>query len=149
MSSGYAARRPHASKAERAEWVADLRETLPPGSTLYTVIRGVARSGMSRSMDAYAMDGEIDGRIARQWLSYRLAAVNGYGWDVKRECLRLSGCGMDMGYWLCYSVSSMLYPQGFDCIGQRCPSNDHSNGDRDYSPHHHRDGGYALRHEWI
>lgn len=31
----------------------------------------------------------------------------------------------------------------------RCGSNDHSNGDRDYSPHHHSSGGYALRQEWL
>jgi hypothetical protein len=47
-----------------------------------------------------------------------------------------------------------------------CPSNDHSNGDRDYTPHltlrakvlpgqedsirhWHADGGYALRHRWL
>ncbi len=30
-----------------------------------------------------------------------------------------------------------------------CPSNDHSNGDRDYSPHHHSSGGYALSQRWL
>lgn len=31
----------------------------------------------------------------------------------------------------------------------RCHSNDHSNGDRDYSPHHHSSGGYALAQRWL
>lgn len=31
----------------------------------------------------------------------------------------------------------------------RCPSNDHSNGDRDYTQHHHSSGGYALSHRWL
>jgi hypothetical protein len=34
-------------------------------------------------------------------------------------------------------------------VGLRCPSNDHSNGDRDYSPHHHGSGGYAVSHRWL
>ena len=38
----------------------------------------------------------------------------------------------------------------FACIGERCPSNDHSNrekGPADGSPWYHSDGGYALRSE--
>jgi hypothetical protein len=54
-------------------------------------------------------------------------------------------------------LSYALYPKGFTCLGdggehrrQRCPANDHSNGDRDYSPHQHpQAGGYALRQEWL
>lgn len=37
----------------------------------------------------------------------------------------------------------------FECIGHGCPSNDHCNGDRDYTPHHHNSGGYALKHRWL
>jgi hypothetical protein len=82
---------------------------------------------------------------------------------------------MDMGFHLVYTLSYALYPQGFGCVGERCPSNDHSNGDRDYTPHGcydengaledrepgpgelrdgcrrhwHRDGGYALTQRWL
>jgi hypothetical protein len=90
-----------------------------------------------------------------------------------------------MGFHLAYTLSRVIYPDGFGCIGKpndaarrwsgACPSNDHSNGDRDYTPHGlsdengvpedrepapgevadgckrhwHRDGGYALLHRWI
>jgi len=72
----------------------------------------------------------------------------------KREGIRVPGCGMDMGFHLVYSLSSALYPNGFECTGGmgrpfKCPSNDHSNGDRNYEPHRHASGGYALRQAWL
>jgi hypothetical protein len=59
------------------------------------------------------------------------------------------GCGMDMGFHLVYNLSSILFADSFTCIGPGCPSNDHSNGDKDYTPHLHTDAGYALRSAWI
>jgi len=56
---------------------------------------------------------------------------------------------MDMGFHLVYSLSRALYPDGFACVGDYCPSNDHSNGQPKDLRSHHRDGGYALRQEWI
>ena len=54
-----------------------------------------------------------------------------------------------MGFAVIYELSQALFPKGFECIGEKCPSNDHSNGDRDYTPHHHNSGGYALKHRWM
>ena len=65
------------------------------------------------------------------------------------------GCGMDMGFELVYNLGYALWPNGYTCtgdskeFGKRCRSNEHSNGDRNYQPHHHTDGGYAFRQEWI
>jgi hypothetical protein len=61
---------------------------------------------------------------------------------------------MDTGFHLVYNLGYVLFPLGFECTGcdeppNLCPSNDHSNGDRDYAPHNHKDGGYALRSQWI
>ena len=52
-----------------------------------------------------------------------------------------------------------LFPDGMLCLGDggdnrstRCPANDHSNGDRDYTVGHQHSkgsGAYALRHRWI
>lgn len=64
--------------------------------------------------------------------------------------LTVGGCGMDMGFHLVYNLSRVLFPSGFECIGKGCPSNDHSNGDRNYEPHRHTgDGGYAIKHRWL
>jgi hypothetical protein len=138
--------------AERDEALERLREWLEPGDTVYTILRHVSRSGMSRSISVVrdSEDGPHD-------FTYLAARVLGYRVDERNGGLKAGGCGMDMGFHVVYSLSSRLFPNGFECIGEgdsdrwgsRCPSNDHSNGDRDYSPHHHSSGGYALRHEWL
>lgn len=51
------------------------------------------------------------------------------------DAVKMGGAGMDMGFALVHSLSYALFPDGFGCIGDGCPSNDHSNGDRDYTPH--------------
>ncbi len=133
------------SKQQSAnEAIMRMRETLKPGDTVYTVLRHVSRSGMSRAIDLYKLsDGEP------QWLSRLAARATGDTFDEKRECIRVGGCGMDMGFHLVYGLSRVLFKDAFQCIGERCPSNDHSNGDRDYTPHLHSDTGYALRQRWM
>ncbi len=143
------ATKPETQKAKRAreqeEAKQHLRKLLPPGSTVYTVLRHVSKSGMTRDIDVYAMkDNEP------VWLSGYVARRLGIGnWNDKREAVRVGGCGMDMGYHIAYELSHVLYHDDFTCIGENCPANDHSNGDRDYTPHKHSDGGYALRHRWM
>ena len=138
-------------KAEQAESIERLRDMLPPGSTVRCVLRSVSRSGMSRQIDFYHVnaDGGLD----------YLTGYIGQACDYRRApsgALKVSGCGMDMGFSVVYDLSRALFGDGFECPGngngeyhRGCPSNDHSNGDRDYTPHHHKDGGYALRCEWI
>jgi hypothetical protein len=115
----------------------------PPGTTVYTVLRHVARSGMSRRIDLYVIqDGEP------RWLSGLYKAAEGIT-SRKYDAVTVQGCGMDMGFHLVYNLSHTLYPEGFTCTGDVCHSNDHSNGDRDHTPHAHRDGGYALKQRWM
>jgi hypothetical protein len=118
---------------------------------------------MSRAIDLYALTCEPDGTVGRYWLSYRAAAVMGWTFSNRYEALIASGAGMDMGFHAVYSLSSRLYPDGFDCTGERCPSSDHSNGmprplitaaeaasmiGKAPVPHH-ASGGYALRQAWL
>lgn len=153
--------------ADRADAITKLRALFPPGSTVYTVLRRVARSGMSRHISVVAHD--TDGPSDVTWLVARALDVR---MDRDTGGLKVSGCGMDMGFHVAYNMSRCLYSAGYGCLGEgngygtRCPSNDHSNGDRDYTPHGHRkpihdpndpgalthwhqDGGYALRHRWL
>ena len=121
-----------------------LREQLPPGTVVRTILRHVSRSGMTRAISLLGPDDfNLDYLAARAGLGN---IDNRYGG------LRVSGCGMDMGYHLVYSLSRMLYPNGHPCTGDpnTCRSNDHSNGDREYvAGKLHRDGGYALGHRWL
>lgn len=128
---------------------------LVPGTKVYTTVRHVSRSGMTRDIDCYAM---IDGEP--RWISGLVARATGH--TLHGDAVRVGGCGMDMGFHLVYVLSSTLFPDGFGCIGADCPSNDHSNGDRDYTPHGaleseigtgvahwHQSGGYALVQRWL
>jgi hypothetical protein len=107
---------------------------------------------MSRRIDLFART--PDGPM---FITGMAAAAMGERWDRDKGGIVVSGCGMDMGFHLVYNLSYTLWPFGHDCVGKPCsshpkgcPSNDHSNGDRNYSPDHtHTDGGYALRHNWL
>ena len=49
-------------------------------------------------------------------------------YNRKAEAIRVGGCGMDMGFHVVYNLSRALYRDGrFVCMGEDCPSNDHSN----------------------
>jgi hypothetical protein len=139
-----------AQVAEQEEARASLREMLPPGSTVYTTIQHVSRSGMRRAVKTLIRtdDGIWDA-------SYMVARAIGWRVDDVHGGIKVDGCGMDMAFHTVYVLSSSLYPAGFDCIGdsesygKRCPSNDHTNdrGARNYAPtRHHTSGGYAIRH---
>ena len=132
-----------ASDRERESAITTLRELLPPGTTVYTVLRHVSRSGMSRRIDLYVMQ---DG--APRWISGYVKTALGMP-RTKHDAVTAGGCGMDMGFHLVYELSYVLYRDGFACLGEGCPASDHSNGDRNYTPHPHRDGGYCLKHRWL
>jgi hypothetical protein len=118
-----------------------LRAMFPPGSTATTLLRHVSASGMTRWISVVHNDEDVTWLVAR---------ALGTSTDRKYGGIKRQGCGMDMGFDLIYAMSRSLYAGGFTCIGDRCPANDHSNGDRDYTPHGHPTaGGYAVRHRWL
>ena len=155
------------SKARKEECITRLKELIKPGDTVYCTLKHVSRSGMYRVIDLHIMKDNEPWRIST------LAADLLEGYDGRWEGCKAHGCGMDMGFHLVYNLSSILFPDGFGCIGNEegkcCPSNDHSNGDRDYTPHMeekdrigadgklctchkthwHTSGGYALRRSWM
>jgi len=148
-----------AQKIERDSAREDLLKKLKPGNTVWTNLVHVSRSGMYRVIDCFIIRDNSPRRIS--WL---VAKAIGFRYDRRHEGVAVSGCGMDMGFHLVYSLSRVLFPTGHGCIGKHCPSNDHFNGDRDYTidgfarkdsngdetvMHWHREGGYALCHRWI
>jgi hypothetical protein len=110
---------------DRAETIATLRKMLKPGSTVHSVIRHVARSGMSRTMDFYFLKGGES-----HYLTGYMAQL-GIGTRTDKG-LRVGGCGMDMGFHCVYTLSSILYRDGYKCLKgkdgkKRCPSSYHNN----------------------
>ncbi|MDE2101388.1 MAG: hypothetical protein KGL39_29340 [Patescibacteria group bacterium] len=141
-----------ALREERERATHMLREMLHPGQTIYTILRYVSRSGMMRHVSVVVIqDGrprQIDGLVAT---ATGLKLTEGRD----KEGIRVGGCGVDAGFEVVYSLARVLYPEGFGCVGDKCSSNDHSNGDYDRtphtpeSPHWHEAGGYAFRREWL
>ena len=136
---------------ERDEAIQELRELLKPGDTVYCVLRHVSRSGMMRAISPMIIQ---DGGAPWE-ISHLVCPALERKFHQKHGGVTVHGCGMDMGFELVYALSRTLYPDGFECIGRgeqrgdRCPSNDHTNGDMDYTPHLHNSGGYALRQRWV
>lgn len=145
-----------AKEAVRQEAIKRLRTWIQPGDTIHTQMKHVSRSGMQRVIqvikiqcpDKYKIDeGQTKPEIL--YLGYNVAEAIGMKYDREREGVKVGGCGMDMGFHLVYELSHALFKDGFDCVGEGCPANDHSNGDRDYTPHRHSDPGYALKQRWL
>ena len=76
--------------------------------TVYTVLRSVSATRMSRSLDLfYIKKGEI---LRLTW-----SAANALDWtyDIRKEALQVNGCGMDMGYYAVYSLAQLLFGDGY------------------------------------
>jgi len=153
-----------AREVQKEDAISRLREMFPPGSSVFSKVVHVSRSGMSRRIEFYQIKG---GDIFN--VTYLLARVLKCT-QHKHGGLYVGGCGMDMSFHCVYNLACVLYPNGFGCTGKGCPSSAHSNGDRDYTPHGlsdeagqpedrepgpgeeadgcrrhwHNDGGYAL-----
>ena len=118
-----------AAKIEREKAKAELREWIKPGDTVHTILRHVSRSGMLREIGIVLLK---DGSNLHP--NYLVAEALGERIG-KRDGVIVGGCGMDMGFHIVYNLGYALWPDGFGCIGKGCRSNDHFNGDRDYTPH--------------
>lgn len=156
-----------AKEKEKQEAITKLRQWIKPGDVITTVLRHVSRSGMQRSISLMIpLDGEVFA------LDYYAARAAERKIDRENGGVKIGGCGMDMGFALVYDLARDLWPDGYGCIGEKCRSNDHANGDRDRTPHEehatgpdhicttkpetckarkhwHTDGGYALQQRWL
>jgi len=128
-------------KEEVTESLEYLHEYLKAGDKVYTILRQVSRSGMSRHISVLTKD-NYD-------ITYLVAKVLGERRNDSDGGLVISGCGMDMGFEVVHRLGYTLFPDGFQCVGEKCPSADHTNGDRDYTPHLHKSGGYAFKQSWL
>lgn len=99
---------------------ARLAELLTPDTLVYTTLRHVSTSGMTRWITPWII---VDGKpFDLSWLIVQA----GWGKETRtHDGLKVEGCGMDMGFHLVYTLSRRLHG----------------------GPN--TDGGYALRHQWF
>lgn len=135
-----------ATKQDREEARERLLKILEPGDKVYCILRHVSRSGMSRWIDLYAIKAdEQGGEPIKHWLSYSAAALGaGDSFDQARKCVKVSGCGMDMGFALVHNLGRLLWPEGGPVEKSQRRHQEEREGNRVET-----DGGYLLRHEWM
>lgn len=147
---------------EKENAIAQLRQWISPGDTVYTILDHVSRSGMSRHIRVVLMKCE-NGKTIDLHPNYSVARALGLRQVTRNgrrgDALVVGGCGMDMGFHIVYSLARVLFADGFTCCGKDCPSNDHSNAYYDKRPSDrtdpfwrgfkHSDPGYALIHRWL
>lgn len=120
------------TKQEIQEAKEDLRKLINVGDTIYTVVRHISASGMSRVITLHIIkDGEV------QNISFTAAKLL-EGYDYKHEGCKAGGCGMDMCFHLVYNLGRVLFSDGFDLVAGQYGRNGDTSG-------HDNDGGYALK----
>lgn len=117
-----------AKERERAEAIEALRKLLPKGSTVYSVLRHVSRSGMLRRIDFFSVDRE---RGDHNYLSGYIGKALGYKFAQRGDGLVVGGCGMDMGFHVVHNLSYALHGM-----------NNHDGEGSERS-------GYTLSHRWL
>jgi hypothetical protein len=127
-----------AQEQERTEAIGKLRKMLRPGDVLYTVVRHVSASGMSRSISVLRVTRGATGRPPEvESLDFWVSRAVKEKIDRKHGGVVQSGGGMDMGFHLVYLLGRCLWPDG-------TPK---PHGTRNGKPD--SDGGYALKHEVV
>ena len=127
---------------ERQEAIEKLRSMVKPGDTVHTILRHCSTSGMTRDI-SLTLGGEWDIQnityLAAIAMDDKLVTRNGF------NAIRVTGCGMDMGFNLVYCLSRTLFPEGFKPIdaGKTYGRNGANPDDTD------TDGGYALNQKWL
>ena len=98
-----------ATKTSKAQHAAldELRAMLKPGDTVYTSLKHVSRSRIVRVIDLRVMRNNEPLRIS--WI---VAQAIGHNYNDKHEGVKITGCGMDMGFALVYTLGSVLWPDG-------------------------------------
>lgn len=127
-----------ATKAEIEESRAKLLKHLKPGDTVYTLLEHRSASGMSRDIRVLIIkEAWESGTPVIFQPNHHIATLLGLPRARKGDGVRMSGCGMDMGFEIVYRLGRALWPQGTDKPHGR------RNGEPD------SDGGYALKHQWL
>jgi hypothetical protein len=118
--------------------IAQLRKWISPGDTVYTILRHVSASGMTRDIGIVLLKKDEKGNSYFLHPNYAVAEALGYGRSPRgADGVRVGGCGMDMGFQIVYSLGAVLWPNGTPKPHGR------RNGEPDST------GGYALKHQWL
>ena len=94
----------------KEEAIKRLKEEIKKGDTLWTQLNHVSQSGMMRHISVrqikkdYPLDWTRLVSLALDWKEGKNRSGGG---------IKVGGCGMDMGFHLVYTLSSVLYDDGY------------------------------------
>lgn len=126
------------TKEEREQEIKDLKRLLKKCKyEVYTCVKHVSRSGMSRNINFYCFEKTKDG-IQKHWLSYKIAGLCDYPLN-NDDTLKVQGCGMDMCFSVVYNLGRVLFPKG---DGKTITG-------RNGSKEPETDGGYLLNTKYL
>lgn len=125
------------SAQDREEARGYLLELLKPGDTVYTLCSHISSSGTVRVLELLVPVIGDNGRPFIRNITWLACKAGGFSWSDRHEGLKISGCGMDMGFHVVYHLGHALWPDGTpEPHGIR-------NGVADSA------GGYAIKQSWI
>lgn len=93
------------AEQERLDAIKELRKIVKPGMTVYTILRHVSKSGMTRDISLVVFR-------KGQPIHLNYWAAKALGWTQRTgfaDSIRVNGCGMDMGFHLVYSLSATIF----------------------------------------
>jgi len=96
------------SKPKEKTYGQTVLEGLPKDATIYSIIRRVSKSGMSRLIDFYVIK---DNRPI--WITPAVRDLIDYKQDKTTNALKVSGTGMDMCFHVVYSLGSAVHNDGY------------------------------------
>ena len=97
-----------------------LREVFKKGDTIYTQLYHVSQSGMTRHIGVRQLAVDNNKNVSPLNWSYLTSLATGWRLNKEGNGLVVGGCGMDMGFHTVYTLSRILF-----------------------------DDGYALKHRWL
>ena len=105
-------RYPKKEQEEAREWF--LKNT-HKGETVYTVLRHVSASGMSRKIGLILIKPgkRAEDEIVIFHPNWSAARLLGLSQDPHNDAVKIGGCGMDMGYHLVHSIAQAVYGDGY------------------------------------
>lgn len=128
--------RTSAVTTEKQEAIESLRTLVKPGDKIYTILRHVTASGMSRAISCFIV--QEGGIVSIDWYVERALGYKRH----KSGGIVMGGAGMDMGFALVYNLGRACYPDGFKLAkGQYGRNGDKSGVDKN--------GGYAFKQKWM
>jgi hypothetical protein len=97
----------------REEAIADLRALLPPGTTVYTILRYRSPVGTARVIQVlYLRTDPAGGREKPCYIGFKVASALGHKYDTEHEGVFSQSVVADIGFDIVHSLSHLLHGDG-------------------------------------